>query len=316
MVVKIIISISNLLSQLGSILMKTLLRVNGAKIGKNTFISISSRLVSKKIIIGNDCNILGHVKIKAKSLEIGHNCILSEFGYYTGNANLKIGNKSYIGKKARINLSEDVIIGNDVGIGENTVIWTHGYYPPADEGFPVTYSPVTINDGAWVSTNIVILPGVTINNGTIVGAGAIVTKSFPENSIIAGNPARLIKNTDSIKSEMDFISIMKNILLKHESFLPIETNSNYLIYKLNNYTLYIFHGELTYDYTKIDKKNTIIMYKNIENSDYFMKNNYNWLDLTMNRREIKNTNIKEVKYLLSVLNNWGIRLVINYNSSF
>ncbi len=60
--------------------------------------------------------------------------------------------------------------------------------------------PVTIGDYSWIGMNVIILPGVTLGERTIVGAGAVVTKSFPEGyCVIAGNPAHIIKTLDREK---------------------------------------------------------------------------------------------------------------------
>ena len=59
---------------------------------------------------------------------------------------------------------------------------------------PVSCHPVIIGDNVWIGTGAIILPGVKIGNSTIIGAGSVVTKSMPENSIVAGNPAKIIRN--------------------------------------------------------------------------------------------------------------------------
>ena len=56
--------------------------------------------------------------------------------------------------------------------------------------------PVTIMENVWISSDSTILPGVTIGSGAIIGAGSVVTKDIPKNTIYAGNPARFIKNVN------------------------------------------------------------------------------------------------------------------------
>ena len=53
--------------------------------------------------------------------------------------------------------------------------------------------PVTIGDNVWFGGNCVVLPGVTIGNNVVVGAGSVVTKNVPDNAVIAGNPAKILK---------------------------------------------------------------------------------------------------------------------------
>jgi len=56
--------------------------------------------------------------------------------------------------------------------------------------------PITVGDNVYIGNNVIILPGVNIGNNVIVGAGAVVTKSIPENSVAVGVPAKVIKTAD------------------------------------------------------------------------------------------------------------------------
>jgi acetyltransferase-like isoleucine patch superfamily enzyme len=89
--------------------------------------------------------------------------------------------------------AQNVSIGNGVRIGRNVSIrdWNGSHVLVTD-----TYknnSPVTINDHVWLCSGCVIMPGVTIGEGAVVAANAIVTKNVPAKSLVAGNPARIIK---------------------------------------------------------------------------------------------------------------------------
>jgi maltose O-acetyltransferase len=57
----------------------------------------------------------------------------------------------------------------------------------------IVTKPVTIEDDLWIGANCVILPGITLHKGSVVGAGAVVTKDVPENAIAVGVPAKILK---------------------------------------------------------------------------------------------------------------------------
>lgn len=93
---------------------------------------------------------------------------------------------------------------NGITIGDDT-IFSYGVaivssnHSQDDLGKSVSAKPVVIGKSCWLGFNSTILPAVTLGNNCIVGAGSVVTKSFPDNSIIAGNPARLIRLNDSTR---------------------------------------------------------------------------------------------------------------------
>tara|TARA_R110001599_G_scaffold102667_1_gene261631 strand:+ start:249 stop:767 length:519 start_codon:yes stop_codon:yes gene_type:complete len=124
---------------------------------------------------------------------IGHNTILK--GYYKNE--LIIGEGTWIGQQCFFHSAGGIKIGKNVGIGPGVKILT-SYHKDTDTTIPILheeleFKPVIIEDDSDLGVNSVIMPGVTIKKGTQVGAGAVVTKDFPEYSIIAGVPAKLIR---------------------------------------------------------------------------------------------------------------------------
>ena len=109
---------------------------------------------------------------------------------------LQLGNHSDVGYKAQIH--GKTYIGNNVMMGPEVAIWTKNHVfertdvPIIDQG-ATEERPVTICDDVWIGSRCIILPGVKIGHGAIIGAGSVVTKDVPEYSIVAGNPAKIVK---------------------------------------------------------------------------------------------------------------------------
>lgn len=127
---------------------------------------------------------------------IGANSTIEDFSVVNnGMGEVKIGYGSRVGMSNT--LIGPVTIGNNVIIAQNVVIsaLNHGYQ---DIHTPIRLQPcttalVTIGDDTWIGANAVITSGVTIGKHVVVAAGSVVTKNVPEFSIVAGNPARIIK---------------------------------------------------------------------------------------------------------------------------
>ena len=89
-----------------------------------------------------------------------------------------------------------IAIGDDVQIGPNVQLLTptHPIEPDARRAKWEAAEPIAIQGNVWLGGGVIVLPGVTIGENTVVGAGSIVTKDLPPNVVAAGNPARVIRS--------------------------------------------------------------------------------------------------------------------------
>ena len=140
--------------------------IEDAEIGKNTVVRDFVNIYACKI--GDNCKIAPHVDIQ-KGVTIGNNCKIEPFSF----------------------IPTGVTIEDDVFIGPH-VCFTNDKTPVANdpEWKPV---PTLVKKGASLGARSVILCGVTIGKGAMVGAGAVVTKDVPPNTVVVGNPAKQIR---------------------------------------------------------------------------------------------------------------------------
>lgn len=109
---------------------------------------------------------------------------------------VKIGNNTYIAGNANIGCASEISIGNDCAISWNVTIIDSDFHSWSLEGIKKEMTmPIIIENHVWIGNNAIILKGVTIGEGSIVGAGSVVTRSIPPHSLAAGNPARIISSS-------------------------------------------------------------------------------------------------------------------------
>jgi acetyltransferase-like isoleucine patch superfamily enzyme len=138
--------------------------------------------------IGRNTTIRPHAYISA----------ISEYAGQTFAPNIRIGDDVYIGSHLHLASVESIDIGNGCVFSDYVYLAdvSHGTNP--EDGLimcrPLVRSgAVSIGEGTFVGYRCIILPGVALGKFCIVGAGSVVTRSFPDYSMIAGNPARLLK---------------------------------------------------------------------------------------------------------------------------
>ena len=109
--------------------------------------------------------------------------------------NIKIGPTSSLGDHSWIYALDKIEIGAKTCIGEHVRLLT-GYHDITTMNFAFRTKPIKIGSCVWISTGAMVLPGVTIGDGAVVAAGAVVTKDVDPWTVVGGNPAKFIKKRE------------------------------------------------------------------------------------------------------------------------
>jgi len=136
------------------------------------FMSTSERTIS----IGQRTNIYRGTEITGP-VSIGNGCLINRDGYIRSNTT----------------------IGNSVMVGPFTrfVTDSHDLGPAAKRGGANKWPPIIVGDGTWIGASVTILGGVTIGSGCVVAAGAVVVSDVPDNALVGGVPAKVIRMLDA-----------------------------------------------------------------------------------------------------------------------
>ncbi len=168
-----------------------MIRYQCNEVGRNIFFWGTYPLIQNK----------GYIKIGDNVSFVGRNNIIVGFNIpEIERPTLIIGNNVNIGFGCEINVGEKVIIGDNVLIATGVRIFDNNSHPTNPvkriNREPLSkddIAPVIIEDNVWIGTGALILKGVRIGKGSVVGACSVVTKDVPENVIVVGNPARIVK---------------------------------------------------------------------------------------------------------------------------
>lgn len=108
---------------------------------------------------------------------------------------LRIGARVFVNRSCYFDLSAPIDIGDDVVVGHHVIFVTadHEIGTARRRAGPVVPKPIAVGDGAWIGARSFIMPGVRIGRGAVVGAGSVVTRDVPTDCIVAGVPARILR---------------------------------------------------------------------------------------------------------------------------
>lgn len=162
-------------------------------------ISNSGTIVSEeRLNLGKTWPLHGYLNSQLKIDSDANLTVSGQFDIMTGflisvneGANLTLGS-GYMNFNCNIACFNKISIGNNVSIAENVTIRDSDNHFMNRPNYKIS-SPITIGNHVWIGTNATILKGVTIGEGSVIAAGAIVTKSIPSNCLAAGVPAKIIK---------------------------------------------------------------------------------------------------------------------------
>ena len=153
----------------------------------------------KKVYEYNNLNPLDREKrseaIRGILGKVGKNCVVEQPIFCTYGYNTTVGDNFFMNVNGKLMDSGKITIGNNVFIAPNVSIITEEHAMDVENriaGLEYTH-PVTIGDNVWICTGAIILPGVTIGNDSVIGAGSVVTKDIPPKSLAVGNPCKVIR---------------------------------------------------------------------------------------------------------------------------
>lgn len=158
-----------------------------------TLIAFRGAHVGAKSYLGNGCRV-----DRPWCVKLGKRFYAEEFTYLKvvgDKALLEFGESVFVGRGTEFDVIEGVTIGDHTVIAPGCFITDHNHGMAPDKRIdeqPCVSEPVTIGKDVWLGTKVVVLPGVSIGDGAVVAANAVVTKNVPPFGVVAGIPAKLL----------------------------------------------------------------------------------------------------------------------------
>jgi len=141
-------------------------------------------------------------KLYSMMKSVGKNVYICEGYQIAGHSQINIEDNVWIGRNCVISGNGGLIIKRGTIVSHNVEIWTQNHKYEGEDLMTIPYDKCFVNkevkicENVWIGSRVIIVPGVTIGEGSVIGAGAVVTKDVPPCGVMGGNPAKLLKYRD------------------------------------------------------------------------------------------------------------------------
>jgi acetyltransferase-like isoleucine patch superfamily enzyme len=183
-------------------------RVRLRAAGPRFFLGRGARLLFPgHLSVGRNVAIGDHVYMSCygrDGVRLGDNVRIREFGWVQVSSHLSdpgcgldVGDDTYIGPHSVLGAAGGIVVGRGVTLGAYVQLlaenhrFDDGTRPVGEQG--VIRKGITVADGAWLGNSVIVLDGVSIGANAVVGAGSVVTRDVPAGAVVAGNPARVLR---------------------------------------------------------------------------------------------------------------------------
>ena len=238
--------------------------VLGYRIGRGVRLELGSAVVGENVTLGDHVEIGLLAVVMGRTIEIGRHSTVGTMSYvaceritmgedarireqvYVGGPQLPessftLGSRTIVLQMAYINPTKPVVIGDDTGIGGHCLIFTHGAWLNALDGYPVNYEPVTLGKSVWLPWRVFVMPGTTIGDGSVIGANSLVQGTIPPCSLAVGSPAKVIRSAPDFPRRLgaeDRARMVEGMMAEFDRYATyertrIERDGTWRVYRRN-----------------------------------------------------------------------------------
>lgn len=184
----------------------------GSRIGSDCFIKTNRFVLGKMSVIGNKNRIVTREVVIGDMLFSGEHILIGGGGAFGPRSRLRVGDNCMISSYCILNTGEPVILGNEVGLSPRVQLYTHNHWQNILEGYIARHAPIMVEDGAYITGNCLVVPGIKIGKGSTVLANSVVSEDVLPYTVVWGVPAKVVSHINTNLSQAQKERIMEKLM--------------------------------------------------------------------------------------------------------